>query len=278
MIAFIEEGKSSLDTAGEILDFIKGSGETTGPDGKPLLFNMPEVSFKAPIAHPPKFFCAAVTRKESWERAIKPKNPHPTYFIKLSSCIIGPYDAIEIPDIGVVGPEVEVAAVISKRGKNIPLEKVKEHIFGYTLHNDITAHELRKTSEWITMIREDGSQEKLTYSGRYKCFDTFAPMGPWIVTQDEFRDINQQALSMTSKLNGVMVQSGTTAETVFPFIEFIRYLSEAHTLEPGDIVSGGTVLPAPGWSMTTIDLRKIGGTLESEVEGIGNMRNPIVPI
>jgi len=278
MIEFIAGGESTLDAARDAVSYVIDGKHRVDGDGRPLALPLDDIALQAPIPRPPKFFCATVSRKDTWERAIKPENPHPTYFIKLSSCVVGPYDPIEIPDIGVVGPEVEVAAVIGKPGKYIPGDKVNDYIFGYTIHNDITAHELRKKAEWITVVREDGSQEKLTYQGRYKCFDTFAPMGPWIVTKDEFDDINNQALSMISRLNGEVVQSGTTADTVFPFPAFIEYLSHAHTLEPGDIVSGGTVLPAPGWTMMSIDLRKIGGLLESEVERIGTIKNPIIAI
>lgn len=273
MIPFIEGGKSSLKAARKALDY-----GTSCPENETFVLRIADIRIMAPISRPSKILCAAVSRKDTWDRAIKPPDPRPTYFAKLPSCIAGPYDPIEIPDIGVVGPEVEVAAVLAKRGKNIPIEDIDDYIFGYTIHNDITAHELRKKSEWITVVRENGTQERLTYQGRYKCFDTFAPMGPWLVTKDEFGDINRRGLSMVSRLNGSIVQSGTTADTVFPFSRFIQYLSEAHTLEPGDIVSGGTVLPAPGWTMMTIDLRKIGGVLESEVEGIGTMRNPLRPV
>ena len=103
-------------------------------------------------------------------------------------------------------------------------------------------------------------------------------MGPWLVTKDELQDNNAKALKLTTRLNGDVVQFGTTADTVFPFPRFIQHLSDAHTLEPGDIVSGGTVKAASGWTLNKIDLRRIGGVLESEVEGIGIMRNPIKPI
>lgn len=279
MIGFIDGGRSALDAARKAEQFAKNLKQPRGPNGERLVYGKDEVRIKAPIEHPQSFFAATVTNKIEWNKAIKPPNPHPTYFIKLHSCITGPYDPVEVPDIGVVGSEVEVAAVIGKRGKNIPLKEVDDYVFGYTIHNDITAHELRRTSEWIAVKTLEGMpDEKLTYQGRYKCFDTFAPMGPWLVTRDEIGDIYARALKMTARVNGQLVQSGTTADTVYPFPMLIHYLSQAHTLEVGDLVSGGTVQAAPGWTASKIDLRRLGGVLESEIEGLGVMRNPIKPI
>jgi len=276
MVDFIAGGQQSLEAAREAIDFVQTANQASGPDGESLIFRMGAIHFNAPVSHPPKFIAITINYRENWERAIKPPDPHPTYFPKLNTCIVGPFDPIEIPDIGVVGPEVEIAAVIGKRGKHISPEQADEYIFGYTIHNDITAHEMRKKSEWITMKRADGTEERLTYPGRYKCFDTFAPMGPWLVTRDEIKNVH--ALKMDCRLNGEAVQTGNSGELVFKFPFLVSYLSEAHTLEPGDHISGGTCPAAPGWTMPKIDLRRIGGTLESEIEGIGIMKNPIKPV
>ena len=126
------------------------------------------------------------------------------------------------------------------------------------------------------MKNAEGKESKLTYAGRYKCFDTFAPMGPWIVTRDEIADIGN--CKMEARLNDQAVQKGTTADMVFKFPYLISYFSGAHTLEPGDIISSGTCTFAPGWNLQNLDLRKIGGVLESEVTEIGTMKNPIKPV
>jgi 2-keto-4-pentenoate hydratase/2-oxohepta-3-ene-1,7-dioic acid hydratase in catechol pathway len=276
MVDFIAGGQGSLEAAREAIHFIQTTNQTAGPKGESLLFRMADIQVNAPVSRPPKFFAITVNYRENWEKATKPPDPHPTYFPKLNTCIVGPFDPVEIPDIGVVGPEVEIAAVIGKRGKKISSEEAEEYIFGYTIHNDITGHEMRKKSEWIIMKRKDGTEEKLTYPGRYKCFDTFSPMGPWLVTRDEIKNVH--ALQMTCRLNGEVVQTGNSGELVFKFPFLVSYLSEAHTLEPGDLISGGTCPPAPGWTMLTIDLRRIGGILESEIEGLGLMKNPIKPV
>lgn len=227
----------------------------------------------APIDDPQKFFAIAINRHGGWDTAIKPDNPHTTYFTKLASCIVGPSDTVRIPDVGQVGPEIELAIIIGRGGHDIPEDQALDHVFGYAVHNDITAHEMRKTTEWICMQRADGSQEQLTYPGRYKNFDTFSPMGPWLVTPDEAPHPDRAV--MDAWLNEDHVQHGTTAEHVFHAAHLISYLSRAHALKPGDIISTGTVGPVAPWTMATIDLGKIGGTMRSSIEGLGSMANPI---
>ena len=229
--------------------------------------------FAAPVTRPPKFFAVAINGRANWERSIKPENPTAQYFIKLHTCITGPGDPIELPDIGSVGPEVELAVVIGRGGKHIAAADAMAHVLGYTIHNDLTAHDLRAKSEWIRLRRKDGSEEQLTYPGRWKNFDTFSPMGPWLITPDEVPD--PHALRLTATLNGEVVQEGTTADFVFRVPALIAYLSAAHTLEPGDIISTGTVPAVAPWTMAGIHLRKFGGTVECEIEGFGKLSNPI---
>ncbi|TCT03593.1 fumarylacetoacetate hydrolase family protein [Aquabacter spiritensis] len=241
-------------------------------DGSLPRIALADVHLCAPIARPPKFFAIAVNQ-DSRRRAITPENPHPTYFVKLHTCITGPFDTVRIPDIGQVGPEIELAVIIGKGGKAISEADAMDHVFGFTVHNDITAHEMRKTTEWVHVRRPDGSEEHLTYPGRYKNFDTFSPMGPWVTTADAVADPHD--LSMASYLNGEAVQAGSTKTYVYNLRQLISHLSWAHTLEPGDIISCGTCAPVAPWKSSTIDLGKIGGVLESEIAGLGRLRNPI---
>lgn len=239
---------------------------------KSLAFFVESARLCAPVSRPPKFFAIAVNQ-DSRRRAITPENPHPTYFVKLNTCIVGPHDTLRIPDIGQVGPETELALVIGKGGKAIPEERALEHVYGYMVHNDLTAHEMRKTSEWVHIRRPDGTEERLTYPGRYKNFDTFSPMGPWLTTPDEIADPHD--LAMSTHLNGEKVQAGSTNSYVFSIPQIISHLSWAHTLEPGDIISCGSCPAVAPWKSSTIDLGRIGGVLESEVAQLGRLRNPI---
>lgn len=272
LLRLIEEGAPALAAAREVAAALAAD---PGLAADPALSAAPEaVHLEAPVTRPPKFFSVAINGGANWRSATKPANPNPHYFIKLHTSIVGPYDPVEIPDVGQVGPEVELAVIIGKGGRNIPQERALEHVFGYTTHNDITAHEMRKTTEWILMHRADGSEERLTYPGRYKNFDRTAPMGPWLVTADAVPDPN--ALHLRAWLNGDLCQEGTNADHIYPVEKLVAYLSEAHTLEPGDIISTGTVAAKAPWTMTTIDLGKSGGVVAAEVEGIGRVENPIV--
>jgi len=248
----------------------------TAAEESRFALDIERLHLRAPVTTPPKFFAVAINGRANWDRSIKPPNPTAQYFIKLRTCLTGPYDPVEIPDIGSVGPEVELALIIGRPGKNIPVTAATEHIFGYTIHNDLTAHALRERSEWIKLRRKDGSEQHLTYPGRWKNFDTFSPMGPWLVTADEIPD--PHALNLWAKLNGELVQQGNSRDVVFRAPELIAYLSQAHTLEVGDIISLGTVPPVEPWTMASIDLRLHGGMIEAGIEGLGALRNPIVRI
>lgn len=246
-----------------------------GPDEEARLnATTPDLAaFAAPITRPPKFFAIAINGRANWERSIKPEGATAQYFIKLRTCITGPGDPVEIPDIGSVGPEVELAVIIGKGGKHIAESDALDHVFGYTIHNDLTAHDLRSQKSWIKLVRKDGSEEQLTYPGRWKNFDTFSPLGPWLVTPDEVPD--PENLRMTAHLNDDLVQDGTTADFVFTVPQLIAFLSEAHTLEPGDIISTGTVPPVAPWTMAGMHLRKYGGQITCEIDGLGRQVNPI---
>jgi 2-keto-4-pentenoate hydratase/2-oxohepta-3-ene-1,7-dioic acid hydratase in catechol pathway len=234
----------------------------------------PDLSaFAAPITRPPKFFAIAINGRANWERSIKPEGATAQYFIKLRTCITGPGDPVEIPDIGSVGPEVELAVIIGRGGKHISAECALDHVFGYTIHNDLTAHDLRSQKSWIRLKRKNGSEEQLTYPGRWKNFDTFSPLGPWLITPDEVPDPGN--LRLTAHLNDDLVQDGTTADYVFDIPHLIAFLSEAHTLEPGDIISTGTVPAVAPWTMAGMDLRRYGGQITCEIEGFGQQINPI---
>jgi 2-keto-4-pentenoate hydratase/2-oxohepta-3-ene-1,7-dioic acid hydratase in catechol pathway len=266
LLQFVSDGEVARAAADHVAATASGSGSSLSR------FPVGEVHLCAPISRPPKFFAIAVNQ-DSRRRAITPENPHPTYFIKLHTCIIGPHDTLRIPDIGQVGPEIELALVIGKGGKAIPESEVMDHIYGYMVHNDITAHEMRKTTEWIHIRRPDGTEERLTYPGRYKNIDRLSPMGPWLTTADDVA--NPHDLAMASYLNGEAVQAGSTKGYVYNIPQLVSHLSWAHTLEAGDIISCGTCSAVPPWKSSTIDLGRIGGVLESEVAGLGRLRNPI---
>lgn len=276
MIGLIESGETGKDAIRESMEFLKANPSATGLNGEQILYAQDEIKFEAPVPNPSKIFSIAINNKQKFLIADKPEEPHPLYFVKVPSCVIGPYDPIEIPDIGIVGSEAEVAFIIGKKGKFIPEDQAESYVYGYTVHNDITAHQLRDTKEWIVSKRPEGDV-RLTYAGRYKCFDTFAPMGPWLTTADEVPDINN--VDINAYVNDRLVQTGNTSDMYFKIPNLVSYLSGAHTLFPGDIISWGTVQrPIEGVNFQKIDLRGWGGVLITEASGLGALRNPIKPI
>lgn len=275
MLGLIEAGEEGLAAVKKVKAAAEATPDRKGPDGETFVFDMKTIKLCAPLSNPSKILCPALTHRQGFDKVKRPPGvePHPVYFIKLPSCITGPFDPIEIPDIGVVGSEVEIAAIISRKGKNIPKAEARGYIFGYTVVNDVTAHDLRTYEDWIIHIDKNGNEEKLTYAGRYKCYDTWAPMGPWLVTPDEIKDITK--LDMQAKQNDVVLQEGNTDELVYTHEDLLAYMSQFHTFFPGDILLSGTVKAAPGRHILRDDLKTKGGVLESSIQGIGVIRNPI---
>lgn len=276
MLGIVEGGESSLNALRETLYALNSAPDIKGPKGEKIKYLLDEVKLCAPIPRPPKILGPNWNQKGGQESLTRPPiEPHPFYAIKLPTSVTGPFDPIEMPDVGKVISEVEAAIVIGKKGKNIPVEKANEYIFGCTIINDLTALDLRDNSEWVIVKSSNGEQAKFTTAARYKCFDTFCPMGPWIVTRDEI-DIHN--CRMESRFDGELDKTGTTADMFFNFYKLIAYFSEAHTLEPGDLISSGTVPLAPARKATnpdSIDVNIDGGILESTIQGIGTIRNQI---
>lgn len=273
MEELIADGEPALAAARAAAAWLEAHGKA-----EPLVYEMGSVHVHAPITRPPKFFSVAINNKVMLSRCSRAPgaaaNPH--YFIKLHTTIVGPFDPIEIPPVGQVGAEIEVAIVIGKGGRHIPEDRAMEHIYGYMTHNDVTAHEMRRTSEWVIVNPGKPNEERLSYPGRYKNLEKSAPLGPWLVTRDEVPD--PQKLKYHAWLNGSMCMDGTSADHMFGAAYLVSYLSKAHTLEPGDIISSGTVPAKDPWTFATIDFLKAGGYVEAEIEGLGKQKNAITPV
>lgn len=183
----------------------------------------------------------------------------PTIFNKFSNVVIGPGDPIVIPSISEKPDyEAEFAFIIGEGGRNIAADNWQNHVFGYTIVNDVSARDYQMmTSQWLMG----------------KTFDTFAPMGPWIVTADEISD--PHALDISMEIDGEVVQNSNTRELIFRIPELIRFLSSVVTLEPGDVVSTGT--PAGvGFSYKPPKWLRPGQECVVKVAGIGELRNPCI--
>ena len=248
----------------ELSGGLKASGYQDGyQDG---VYRLNEIRWHAPIPRPSKnVFCVGrnfLTHIEEGARArgTEVKVPEaPVFFTKAPSSVIGPYD--DIPwDRSVtqqVDWEVELGLIMGVTGRNIPRSAALEHVFGYTVINDVSARDVQKNHFQF-------------FKG--KSLDGFCPIGPLVVTADEFGD--PQAKQLTLRVNGASKQSGNTRDMIFPVDRLIESLSHGLTLEAGDILATGTP-DGVGFARTPPEFLQDGDIMETEVEGIGTMRNRI---
>lgn len=170
----------------------------------------------------------------------------PLLFLMPNTAVVGPGEPVTLPAFSEeVSYEAELAVVIGRICKDVPLDRVPEVVYGYTVANDITARDIQRTdSQWA----------------RAKGFDGAAPLGPWIET-----DLETDDLRISGQLNGKTVQDGTTADMVFGVAELVSFISESMTLLPGDVILTGT--PAGVGQLSD------GDRFEAEIEGIGTLTN-----
>jgi 2-keto-4-pentenoate hydratase/2-oxohepta-3-ene-1,7-dioic acid hydratase in catechol pathway len=217
------------------------------------------VKLLAPIPRPQKLICVGLNYRDHAIESKMEIPSVPTIFNKFPSCVIGPGDEIVLPKNSVKPDyEAEFAFIIGKGGRHIQADRWQEHVFGYTIVNDVSARDFQMaTTQWLMG----------------KTFDTFAPMGPSIVTADEIADPHNLDIRMT--IDGQVLQNSNTRELIFRIPELIEYLSSVFTLEPGDVVSTGT--PAGvGFGHKPPRWLKAGDECIVYVEGIGELRNPVV--
>ncbi|MBE2197751.1 MAG: fumarylacetoacetate hydrolase family protein [Anaerolinea sp.] len=183
----------------------------------------------------------------------------PIVFTKATTAVSGPTDPIPYdPAISTeIDWEAELGVVIGLAGKNIPTAAAMQHVFGYMVINDVSARDLQMRG-------------KQYFKG--KSLDGHCPTGPWIVTRDELPDPGN--LRVTCRVNGVTKQDGTTSQMIFDIPAIIAYLSRGMTLLPGDIIATGTP-QGVGFARTPPEFLRPGDVLESEIEGIGVLRNPV---
>ncbi len=230
-------------------------------------FPLSEVSLEAPLPYPPRgIICIGKNYRDHIKEVAKtidksndiPK--YPIYFSKLVDKCVGPGGIIPYHKESEIqlDYESELAVVIGKEGKNIPLDQVNEYIFGYTIVNDI--------SERIT-------QHKHLQWFRGKSFDGSSPMGPWIVTKDEFKTPIE--LNVQSFVNGELRQNSNTREFIFDIPYIISDFSAGITLRPGDIIATGT--PAGvGMGFNPPNYLKPGDEIECRIENIGSLKNTVL--
>jgi 2-keto-4-pentenoate hydratase/2-oxohepta-3-ene-1,7-dioic acid hydratase in catechol pathway len=221
--------------------------------------SLDSIALLAPIPRPPKLICVGLNYRDHALEAKMEIPKVPTIFAKFATAVIGPGQPIVLPKNSTQPDyEAEFAFVIGTGGRHISAEEWRQHVFGYTLLNDVSARDFQMaTSQWMMG----------------KTFDTFAPMGPHLVTADEIAD--PHALAIGLRINGEALQQSNTCQLIFKIPELVAYLSSVCTLEPGDVVSTGT--PAGvGYARNPPRFLKPGDDVVISVDQIGELRNPVV--
>jgi 2-keto-4-pentenoate hydratase/2-oxohepta-3-ene-1,7-dioic acid hydratase in catechol pathway len=227
---------------------------------KECILDKSEVKLIAPVGDPPKIICLGLNYRDHAEETEQRLPDEPIIFMKPRTAIVGPEQPVAKPPfVEKLDYEVELAVVMGRRGRNIPVSCAKDYVFGYTVFNDISARDIQfKDGQWT----------------RGKSFDTFAPMGPCITTAAEIPDPNN--LWLCTRVNGETRQNSSTNRMVFNVYEIIYHLSRVMTLEPCDIIATGTPAGVAAFTKPTPRFLQPGDIVEVEVEDIGVLRNPIV--
>ena len=283
----LKRGGEALDLPRDMMSLIQAASETDGryaqiekavtriaadPSLAQARLDTKNIKLCAPLEHPGKLICLAGNYRahitESGYTAPQQSDViTQQLFLKPATAIIGDGEEIVLGKNNVsVGWETELAVIIGKRGRNIEASAAYNHIFGYTILNDISERRLNSQIENRRKREMDGFLDWL--AGKW--FDTFAPCGPWIVTKDEIPDPHNLEIKLT--VNGELRQQGNTRDMIFSIPEQINYISSIMTLEPGDIISTGT--PAGAGIGGDASLHD-GDELICEIERIGKLRNKV---
>jgi 2,4-diketo-3-deoxy-L-fuconate hydrolase len=218
-----------------------------------------ETRLASPVARPSKIICLGKNYAEHAREGGFDNPEAPLIFCKTPNTVTGPFDDILTPQSsGQIDWEVELALVIGRRGKGIAKAAAMHHIAGFMVMNDVSGREAQfKDSQWF----------------RGKAFDTFAPMGPELVTVDEIKDVGN--LTLTALVNDEVMQTGNTADMIFDIPAIIENISQDITLVPGDVISTGTPSGVGIFRDPPVIL-KPGDVVECSISEIGTIRNRVI--
>lgn len=220
----------------------------------------PSVRLGSPVCRPSKIVCIGLNFRDHAAESKMELPKEPVIFFKSTTSLVGPNDALVIPrNATKVDSEVEFAVVIGKKALYVSKEEALDYVAGFVLHNDYSerSFQLERGGQWV----------------KGKSADTFAPLGPFVVTRDEMPDVSH--LRMWLKVNGELRQNSSTANMLFDVVTLVSYVSEFMTLLPGDVISTGT--PAGvGLGMKPPTYLKAGDVVELGIEGLGESRQQVV--
>ena len=213
----------------------------------------------APVPRPGKIVCAGLNYRDHAIEAKMPIPESPVLFAKFASAVIGSGEPVVLPASSTrIDYEAELAVVIGRHARGVSREHALSHVLGYMNANDVSARDFQKLDgQWV----------------RSKSCDSFAPMGPWLVTADAAGD--PHALGIRLRLNGETMQDSSTRQFVFDIPALIAFLSATTTLEPGDVILTGTP-PGVGFARTPPVYLAAGDVMEVEIDGLGILRNPVI--
>ena len=245
------------------------SGDTISPKGLaklrkikldtlPIVRGTPRIG--ACVANPQKFIAIGLNYSDHAAESGLQVPPEPVVFTKQVSCLSGPNDDVTIPPKSKKSDwEVELGVIIGTRAKNISRKDALSHVAGYCTINDLSEREFQveRSGQWT----------------KGKSYDTFGPVGPWLVTSDEVKD--PQNLHLWLELNGKRVQDGNTSTMVYGVAHIVAYLSEFFTLMPGDIITTGTP-PGVGMGMKPPQYLKPGDKMRICIDGLGTQNQKVV--
>ena len=228
------------------------------------LSSLPELSSSerngSCITKPGKFIGIGLNFSDHAKESGQPVPSEPIVFMKATSCISGPNDNIEIvPNSKKLDWEVELGIIIGKEAKHIEQNQSQDHILGYCLVNDVSEREwqIEKMGQWV----------------KGKSHDTYGPIGPYLVTKNDIKDVNN--LNMSLDLNGKRMQTGNTSTMIFNVDVIVSYVSKFMSLQPGDIITTGTP-PGVGMGMKPQVFLKAGDKLKLSIDNLGEQNSKVV--
>ena len=270
-----KEKPAALDKDGKIRD-ISSHAKDLNPDHLNFetinklqstdLSSLPELSSSerigSCIAKPGKFIGIGLNFSDHAKESGQPVPSEPIVFMKATSCISGPNDNIEIvPNSKKLDWEVELGIIIGKEAKHIEQNQSQDHILGYCLVNDVSEREwqIEKMGQWV----------------KGKSHDTYGPIGPYLVTKDDIKDVNN--LNMSLDLNGKRMQTGNTNTMIFNVDVIVSYVSKFMSLQPGDIITTGTP-PGVGMGMKPQLFLKSGDEMKLSIDNLGEQNSKVVSL
>jgi 2-keto-4-pentenoate hydratase/2-oxohepta-3-ene-1,7-dioic acid hydratase in catechol pathway len=262
MVAFLERGERAMKAAREAREYATDGDEETGPNGGQLRFAKAEVDLLAPVPRPNSLRDFMVY-EEHVKNAMGEEPPNvwyemPVYYKSNADSVIGTGVDVEWPEYSnLMDYELEIAAVIGKRGTDISADEAEEYIAGYTIFNDFSARDIQ-------------GQEMEARLGPAKGKDFANAFGPYLVTADAF---DPETATMRADVDGETWSEGTPGEMYHSFADIIEHVSQSETLHPGDVLGSGTV--GEGCGLELGQFLESGNTVTLHVEGIGTLENTV---